>query len=126
MRFSSVRKASSNRKPRSRDSGQAPVGREFAKDRRPGEVRLGHATRFGALSYNDEGEVAGAVVMMLKGENSSAVIKAVKDRIREIETTLPEGVTIEPFLDRTKMVNNAISTVERNLLEGALIVLLSS
>ncbi|HPD52480.1 MAG TPA: CusA/CzcA family heavy metal efflux RND transporter, partial [Bacteroidia bacterium] len=88
-----------------------------------GEVRLGHATRFGALSYNDEGEVAGAVVMMLKGENSSAVIKAVKDRIREIETTLPEGVTIEPFLDRTKMVNNAISTVERNLLEGALIVL---
>jgi cobalt-zinc-cadmium resistance protein CzcA len=88
-----------------------------------GEVRLGNANRFGALSVNDEGEVAGAVVMMLKGENSSAVISQVKERIREIETTLPEGVRIEPFLDRTKMVNNAISTVERNLLEGALIVL---
>jgi heavy metal efflux system protein len=86
------------------------------------EVKTGHATRFGAMCYNDEGEVAGAVVMMLKGANSSEVIKNVKDRIKQIETTLPEGVEIEPFLDRTKMVNNAITTVEKNLLEGALIV----
>ncbi len=88
------------------------------------EVRLGTATRFGAMVYNDEGEVAGAVVMMLKGANSSAVIKRVKKRIATIERTLPEGLTIEPFLDRTKMVNNAIHTVETNLLEGALIVVL--
>ncbi len=86
------------------------------------EVRLGTATRYGAMVYNGEGEVAGAVVMMLKGANSSEVIKNVKERIAEIERTLPEGVTIEPFLDRTKMVNNAIATVETNLLEGALIV----
>jgi heavy metal efflux system protein len=86
-------------------------------------VSIGFATRYGALTYNDEGEVAGAVVMMLKGANSSEVIKNVKTRIEEIQKTLPEGVTIEPFLDRTKMVNNAIHTVETNLMEGALIVI---
>ena len=88
-----------------------------------GEVTDGFATRYGAVTYNDQGEVAGAVVMMLKGANSSQVIKDVKARIEQIKSTLPEGVEIEPFLDRTKMVNNAISTVETNLLEGALIVI---
>ncbi|MGV3640671.1 MAG: CusA/CzcA family heavy metal efflux RND transporter, partial [Adhaeribacter sp.] len=79
-------------------------------------------TRFGAMTYNDQGEVAGAVVMMLKGANSNQVIRLVKERIAQIQQSLPEGVVIEPFLDRTKMVNNAISTVEKNLMEGALIV----
>jgi cobalt-zinc-cadmium resistance protein CzcA len=87
------------------------------------DVRFGQATRFGALTYNDEGEVAGAVVMMLKGANSSEVIKNVKERVAQIQKSLPEGVIIEPFLDRTKMVNNAIGTVKTNLIEGALIVL---
>ncbi|MBE7171641.1 MAG: CusA/CzcA family heavy metal efflux RND transporter [Williamsia sp.] len=87
-----------------------------------GEVREGAAVRYGALTYNAEGEVAGAIVMMLKGENSSEVIKRVKEKIAAIQKTLPEGIRIEPFLDRTKMVNNAIGTVERNLVEGALIV----
>ncbi len=86
-------------------------------------VQYGNAIRYGAMTYNDKGEVAGAVVMMLKGENSSAVIKRVKKRIAEIQQMLPEGVVIEPFLDRTKMVNNAIKTVETNLVEGALIVI---
>lgn len=85
-------------------------------------VQLGSATRYGAMTFNDKGEVAGAVVMMLKGENSSAVIKRVKQKVAEIQKSLPEGVVIEPFLDRTKMVNNAIKTVETNLIEGALIV----
>lgn len=85
-------------------------------------VQIGYATRYGAMCYNDQGEVAGAVVMMLKGGNSSKVIKDVKSRIAEISKTLPPGVMIEPFLDRTKMVNNAIGTVEKNLVEGALIV----
>jgi len=88
------------------------------------EVRIGSAVRYGAMTYNDEGEAAGAVVMMLKGGNSSEVIENVKERITQIEKTLPEGVEIEPFLDRTKMVNNAIGTVTKNLLEGALIVIL--
>lgn len=87
------------------------------------EITEGAATRYGAVTYNDQGEVAGAVVMMLKGANSSQVIKDVKARIEQINKTLPEGVEIEPFLDRTKMVNNAISTVETNLMEGALIVI---
>lgn len=86
-------------------------------------VKTGTAIRYGATVFNDEGEVAGAIVMMLKGENSNKVIKNIKTKIKEIEKTLPEGIVIEPFLDRTKMVDNAISTVERNLLEGALIVI---
>lgn len=86
------------------------------------EVKIGHATRYGAMTYNDQGEVSGAVVMMLKGANSNDVINLVKERIVQIQKSLPKGVVIEPFLDRTKMVNNAIGTVEKNLLEGALIV----
>jgi cobalt-zinc-cadmium resistance protein CzcA len=88
------------------------------------EVGYGHAIRYGALTHNNGGEVVGAVVLMLKGENSSKVIRAVKERVKTIEKTLPEGLTIEPFLDRTKLVNNAIATVIRNLAEGALIVIL--
>lgn len=87
-------------------------------------VKIGYATRYGAMTYNDQGEVSGAVVMMLKGANSSEVVKNVKEKVAQIQKTLPEGVVVEPFLDRTKMVNNAISTVERNLMEGALIVVL--
>lgn len=86
------------------------------------EVRFGNATRYGALTYNGEQQVSGALVLMLKGANSNEVIRNVKERIEEIKKTLPEGVTIEPFIDRTKMVNNAISTVSQNLMEGALIV----
>lgn len=86
------------------------------------EVKTGYATRYGAMTYNDQGEVSGAIVMMLKGANSNEVIKNVKERIEIIRKTLPEGVVLEPFLDRTKMVNNAIGTIETNLAEGALIV----
>ncbi len=93
----------------------------FIKD--VADVRIGIATRFGAMCYNDKGEVAGAVVMMLKGENSNKVIDNIKTRIEQIQKTLPVGVIVEPFLDRTKMVNNAIGTVETNLMEGALIVI---
>jgi cobalt-zinc-cadmium resistance protein CzcA len=87
------------------------------------EVKLGEATKFGATAYNADGEVAGAVVMMLKGENSNQVIADIKTKIATIQETMPEGVIIEPFLDRTKMVDNAIGTVSKNLLEGALIVI---
>lgn len=86
-------------------------------------VQFGNAVRYGAMTYNADGEVVGGIVMMLKGANSSVVIRNVKERIAQIEKTLPEGITIEPFLDRTKLVNNAISTVTKNLAEGALIVI---
>lgn len=88
-----------------------------------GTVQFGHAVRYGAMTRNNDGEVVGAIVMMLKGANSSQVIENVKERIAQIEKTLPEGVVIEPFLDRTKLVNHAISTVSKNLIEGALIVI---
>lgn len=91
--------------------------------RNVGTVQIGSAIRYGAMTRNNEGEVTGAIVMMLKGENSSAVIKRVKERMAQIEKTLPEGVVIEPFLDRTKLVNSAIKTVSTNLIEGALIVI---
>ncbi len=102
---------------RTSDHGTPVMLRDVAK------VNVGYATRYGAMCYNTDGEVAGAVVMMLKGANSSEVIANVKERVEQIRKNLPEGVVIEPFLDRTKMVNNAMSTVETNLLEGALIVL---
>ena len=86
-------------------------------------VQYGQAIRYGAMTRNNDGEVVGAIVMMLKGENSNEVIKNVKDRIDQIRKTLPEGVEIDAFLDRTKLVNNAIHTVAKNLIEGALIVI---
>ena len=86
-------------------------------------VGYGHATRYGAMTYNDEGEVTGGIAFMLKGENSNAVVTNVKERMAQIEKTLPEGLQIDAFLDRSTLVERAISTVETNLLEGALIVI---
>ncbi|MFN0048139.1 MAG: efflux RND transporter permease subunit [Cytophagales bacterium] len=87
------------------------------------EVRFGHATRYGAMTINNDGEAVGGVVLMLKGENSSKVIEEVKKRIADVQKTMPEGLEIVPFLDRTKLVDNAIGTVSKNLIEGALIVI---
>ena len=85
-------------------------------------VRESKAIRYGALVYEDKGEVAGAVVLMLKGANASAVVKVIKEKLAIIEKSLPEGVKITPFYDRTKVVNRALDTVIMNLSEGALIV----
>lgn len=87
------------------------------------KVQTGTAIRYGATTRNGEGEVVSAIVMMLKGANSAKVITDVKDKIETISRTLPEGVVIEPFLDRSKLVDNAIGTVTTNLVEGALIVI---
>ncbi len=86
------------------------------------KVQYGFATRYGAVSRNGKGEVVGGVVMMLKGANSGEVIKTVKEKIVQIQKSLPEGVVLEPTIDRTILINNAIGTVEKNLLEGGLIV----
>lgn len=85
-------------------------------------VQYGSATRYGAVTRNGEGEVVGGVVLMLKGENFNDVIKRVKERMVQIQKSLPEGVIIEPYIDRTELVSRAIGTVEKNLIEGALIV----
>jgi cobalt-zinc-cadmium resistance protein CzcA len=86
-------------------------------------VQYGTATRYGAVTYNGKGEVVAGVVLMLKGENFNEVIKNVKERMVQIQKSLPEGVVIEPFIDRTELVGRAIGTVKRNLIEGALIVI---
>lgn len=93
------------------------------------EVKLSSAPRYGALFYTSQHgdiqyEVAGGIVMMLKGENSNIVVERVKDKIKEIQKNLPEGLIIEPFLDRTKMVYSTIHTVSKNLIEGASIVII--
>jgi cobalt-zinc-cadmium resistance protein CzcA len=86
-------------------------------------VRLGSAVRYGALTYNTSGEAVGGIVLMLKGANSSEVIERVKERMEQIKKNLPDGVEVIVYLDRTKLVNNAISTVAKNLIEGAIIVI---
>jgi len=86
-------------------------------------VTIGSAVRYGALTKNGEGEAVGGMVMMLKGANSNEVIERVKDRIVRIEKSLPEGVSIEPFLDRSELISDTTSTVTTNLLEGGLIVI---
>lgn len=87
------------------------------------DVRFGSALRYGALTYNGEVDAVGGVVMMLKGENSAEVVNRIKEKIPTIQQSLPDDVVIEPYLDRTSLVGRAISTVERNLIEGALIVI---
>jgi len=87
------------------------------------EVRFGSAIRYGAMTYNGKVDAVGGVVMMLKGANSSEVVNLVKERMTVIQSSLPDDVTIEAYLDRTDLVNRAISTVEKNLVEGALIVI---
>lgn len=100
---------------RNRDDVPVVIG-DIAK------VQFGSANRYGAVTRNGEGEVVAGVVLMLKGENFSEVIRHVKERMAQVQKSLPEGVVIEPFIDRTELVGRAIGTVERNLIEGGLIV----
>ncbi len=86
-------------------------------------VRLGSPPRYGAMTYNGEKEVVGGIVLMLKGANSADVAGRVKERMQLIQKSLPGDVIIEPFLDRTNLIDRAIGTVKKNLIEGALIVI---
>ena len=86
------------------------------------KVQYGHATRYGAVTRNGEGEVVAGITLMLKGENFQQVSKNVKERIAQIQKSLPEGVVIEPFIDRTQLVDRVTGTITRNLIEGGLIV----
>ena len=87
------------------------------------KVHYGAAVRYGALTYNTEGEAVGGIVLMLKGANSSEVIHLVKEKMAQIESNLPDGVELNVYLDRTNLVDRAITTVTNNLMEGALIVI---
>ncbi|HEX2983281.1 MAG TPA: efflux RND transporter permease subunit, partial [Ignavibacteriales bacterium] len=87
-------------------------------------VQFGSEIRQGAVTKDGEGEVATGIVMMLKGENSRAVVDRVKEKIESIKKALPEGVELETFYDRTTLINSAIWTVEKNLIEGGILVIL--
>ncbi|MEI7594768.1 MAG: CusA/CzcA family heavy metal efflux RND transporter [Bacteroidota bacterium] len=87
------------------------------------KVQIGTAPRYGAFIVDTTGEAVGGVIMMLKGKNASQVIDGIKEKIKIIQKSLPEGVSIEPFIDRTDLVNRAVGTVSTNLIEGGLIVI---
>lgn len=88
------------------------------------EVGYGHANRFGAITANGKGERVMGQVMMLKGASSNDVINRVKERFAEVEKTLPEGVYINPFLERSELIGRTTSTIAENLILGCLIVIL--
>ena len=87
-----------------------------------GEVGFGYANRFGAVTANGEGETVLGQVMMLKDANSNKVIKAVKERVSEVQRTLPPGISINPFLERSELIAKTTSTITENLVYGCLIV----
>ncbi len=86
------------------------------------QVSIGHDLRTGGATYNGEETVLG-IAMMAMGENSRTVSKAVDAKIRDIQNSLPKGVFIETVYDRTTLVEKAIKTVQKNLVEGAVLVI---
>jgi cobalt-zinc-cadmium resistance protein CzcA len=88
-----------------------------------GEIVEGATVRQGAVTADGEGEIVAGIVLMLKGENSRTVVNAVKERVETVKKSLPAGVELVPFYDRTALIDRAISTVEKNLVEGAILVI---
>lgn len=88
-----------------------------------GTVNMGSAVRYGALTKDGKGEAVGGMILMLKGANSNEVIKNVTQRMEQIQQSLPDGVSIKPFLDRSELIAETTGTVTGNLLEGGLIVI---
>ncbi|MCK0156739.1 CusA/CzcA family heavy metal efflux RND transporter [Cellulophaga sp. F20128] len=86
-------------------------------------VSIGNAVRYGALTKDGKGETVGGMILMLKGASSNDVIANVKERISQIQKSLPDGVIIKPFLDRSELIAKTTGTVTTNLLEGGLIVI---
>jgi len=87
------------------------------------EVNYGFANRFGAITGNGEGEKVLGQIMMLKDGDSNKVIEAVKDRVKEIQKTLPEGVFINGFLERSELIGKTTFTIAENLILGVIIVI---
>lgn len=99
--------------------GHAPV---YVRD--VAEVKIGAESRQGAVTANGRGEVVAGIVLMLKGASGRDVVEAVKKKLPEIQKALPPGVRLEPFYDRTDLVQKATHTVTKALAEGAVFVLL--
>src|SRR6185369_3911932 len=88
------------------------------------EVRFGALTRYGAVTKSGQGEAVEGLVLGLRGANAQKVVAGVKARLAEIAPTLPAGVTIEPFYDRSNLVGRAVGTVSKALLEAIVLVVL--
>ena len=88
-----------------------------------GEIVTGATVRQGAVTADGEGEIVAGIAMMLKGENSRTVVDRVKERVEQVKKTLPKGVQLIPFYDRTELVDRTIWTVAKNLIEGAILVI---
>ena len=88
-----------------------------------GEVKVGSVARIGFATMNGEGEAVVGLTLMLAGENGKVVAERVKEAIKKILPSLPPGVTIEPFYDRSDLVSRVIHTVSKNLVEGAILVI---
>ncbi|MDO6519181.1 CusA/CzcA family heavy metal efflux RND transporter [Zobellia uliginosa] len=101
-----------------RATGDVPI-----KIKDIGEVRMGQSVRYGALTKDGQGEAVGGMILMLKGANSNAVIKNVIQRMEQIQHSLPEGIKVKPFLNRSDLISETTGTVKSNLLEGGLIVI---
>jgi cobalt-zinc-cadmium resistance protein CzcA len=87
------------------------------------DISVGGAIRYGALTLDGNTEVVGGVIMMQKGENASRVVQNVEQKLKEIYSELPDGLEVVPFINREVFVSRTIATVTKNLLEGALIVI---
>lgn len=98
------------------DAGLPILVKDVAK------VGFGKAVRYGAMTRNGEGEAVGGVMLLLKGANANQVVQDVKVQMEIIGKTLPQGIKIVPYLDRSVLIGRAINTVEKNLIEGGLIV----
>ncbi len=85
-------------------------------------VSIGHDLRTGGATYNGQETVLG-IAMMMMGENSKTIAKAIDDKVQEIQRSLPQGVVIETVYDRSSLVDKAIKTVAKNLIEGAILVI---
>ena len=88
------------------------------------EVRFGALTRYGAVTQSGQGEAVQGLVLGLRGANAQAVVDGVKARLAEIAPTLPAGVSIQPFYDRSNLVDRAVGTVSKALLEAIVLVVL--
>lgn len=88
------------------------------------DVHVGALSRYGAVTENGQGEAVEGIILTLKGANARQVVQSVRAQIDEIQKTLPEGITIEPFYDRGDLVNRAIQTVSKSLFEAIVLVLI--
>ena len=87
-------------------------------------VGIGNLTRYGAVTKDGSGEAVEGLVLSLRGADANAIVKAVRERLEGLKSSLPEGVTLKPFYDRSDLVQRAVGTVKKALLEATVLVII--